>query len=91
MAAVVPLKNDNSVSNPKIGTRLYLHDSANPLVPQVLGVVMKLKIMLRPNAAALKANRRNFGFHHSISRLDDREWSLYQLERPRPWYRQRYI
>jgi hypothetical protein len=48
-AAMIALENDDSITHSKIGTGHDVDDGAYTLVTQVRGIIVKFKIMGRPN------------------------------------------
>ncbi len=70
LTTVVTLKHNDPVTYRKVGAIDNLDYSAYTLVAQMLGVVVKLKVVFRPNARTFQADGRDLRFNHHVTGLD---------------------
>ena len=70
LTAVIALEHNHPVAHREIGAVDDIHYGANALMPEVLRVVMKFKVVFCPDARAFETNRRDLCFDHDITGLD---------------------
>jgi hypothetical protein len=87
-AAIITLKHDDAIALPETGPRVDLVDDADALVPEVLGIVVKLEVVCRPDTAAFQTDRCYLGADDGIAGEKPGIGSFHELEAPGFRYRQ---
>jgi hypothetical protein len=62
LTAVIALEHNHPVADREIGAVDDIHYGANALMPEVLRVIMKFKVMFCPDARTLETDRRDLSF-----------------------------